>query len=148
MYLQLFTLLSSARFTADCSLADYVVDVSIVDVRIKRTVPIVDNVDSTIIISAVSIVVSPIMSAATTFIVDLWIYAAVLIVDLSDDSNVPIADLPTSSAGPFNAPVKFKLNDAFQLVFFPLVEPQNLITLPVKTNSGKLLITRCLHYIE
>lgn len=144
MYLQLFTLLSSARFTTDCSLADYVVDVSIVDVRIKRTVPIVDNVDSTIIISADSIVVSPIMSAATTFIVDLWIYAAVLIVDLSDDSNVPIADLPTSSAGPFSAPVKFKLNDAFQLVFFPLVEPQNLITLPVKTNSGKLLITRCL----
>lgn len=67
----LFTLLSSARFTTDCSLADYVVDVSIVVVRIKRTVPIVDNVDSTIIISAVSIVVSPIMSAATTFIVDL-----------------------------------------------------------------------------
>lgn len=71
MYLRLFTLLSSARFTTDCSLADYVVDVSIVDVRIKRTVPIVDDVDSTIIISAVSIVVSPIMSAATTFIVDL-----------------------------------------------------------------------------
>lgn len=67
----LFTLLSSARFTTDCNLADYVVDVSIVVVRIKRTVPIVDNVDSTIIISAVSIVVSPIMSAATTFIVDL-----------------------------------------------------------------------------